>query len=99
VEDGAAVLTQYQNNQYDLILMDVQMPRMDGCEAARRLRALEKERGGHIMIVALTAHAMKGDSEQCLQAGMDHYLSKPLRSHELYTLLQKLFPLGDDEKA
>jgi signal transduction histidine kinase/CheY-like chemotaxis protein/ligand-binding sensor domain-containing protein len=93
VTDGAMALARYQSNQYDLILMDVQMPQMDGCEAARRIRAWEKEKGGHIIIVALTAHAMKGDSDQCLRAGMDHYLSKPLRSHELYALLQKLFPL------
>jgi len=92
VSNGAQALSQYQNQPYDLILMDVQMPKMDGCEATRRIRALEKERGGHVVIVALTAHALKGDSEQCLRAGMDHYLSKPLRSHDLYERLQQLFP-------
>jgi len=97
--DGAMALARYQSSQYDLILMDVQMPKMDGCEAARRLRALEKERGGHVIIVALTAHALKGDREQCLQAGMDSYLSKPLRSHELYALLHGFFPLKTGEKS
>jgi len=92
VSDGAQALSRYQKQLYDLILMDVQMPKMDGCEATRRIRALEKERGGHVVIVALTAHALKGDSEQCLRAGMDHYLSKPLRSRDLYALLQQLFP-------
>jgi len=74
--------------------MDVQMPHMDGCQATRRIRQLEKEKaeGGHVCIVALTAYAMKGDREQCLQAGMDHYLAKPLRSHELFALLEQLFP-------
>jgi CheY-like chemotaxis protein len=91
--NGVQALSQYQSQQYDLILMDVQMPLMDGCEATRRVRALEKNRGGHVMIVALTAHAQKGDSEQCLRAGMDHYLSKPLRSHELYKLMHQLFPV------
>lgn len=92
--NGAQAVSQYQNNRYDLILMDLQMPQMDGCQAARRIRQLEKEKGGHVCIVALTAHAMKGDREQCLQAGMDHYLSKPLRSQELYTLLKEIFPVA-----
>jgi len=68
------------------------MPEMDGCEATRRIRQLEKEKGGHISIVALTAHALSGHREQCLMAGMDKYLSKPLRSQELYAVLQELFP-------
>jgi signal transduction histidine kinase/CheY-like chemotaxis protein/ligand-binding sensor domain-containing protein len=93
VLNGAFAVSQYQNNRYDLILMDVQMPQMDGCQATRHIRQLEKEKGGHVCIVALTAHAMKGDREQCLQAGMDYYLAKPLRSHELYTLLQQIFPM------
>jgi len=94
VTNGSQALSRYQNEQYDLILMDVQMPQMDGCEATRRIRALEKERGGHVIIVALTAHVLKGDSEQCLRAGMDYYLGKPLRSRDLYELMQRLFPAG-----
>jgi CheY-like chemotaxis protein len=93
VTNGVQALARYQSQQYDLILMDVQMPQMDGCEATRRIRALEKERGGHVIIVALTAHVLKGDSEQCIRAGMDYYLSKPLRSHDLYELMQRLFPV------
>jgi len=92
VTNGALALARYQEERYDLILMDVQMPEMDGCEATRRIRQLEKEKGGHISIVALTAHALSGHREQCLMAGMDKYLSKPLRSQELYAVLQELFP-------
>jgi signal transduction histidine kinase/CheY-like chemotaxis protein len=92
VTNGTQAVSRYQNQQYDLILMDVQMPQMDGCEATRRIRALEKERGGHVIIAALTAHVLKGDSEQCLRAGMDYYLGKPLRSRDLYELMQRLFP-------
>jgi CheY-like chemotaxis protein len=90
--NGEVAVARYQNDRYDVILMDVQMPLLDGCQATRRIRQLEKNKGSHIAIVALTAHAMKGDREQCLQAGMDYYLSKPLRSHELHELLQQLHP-------
>jgi len=92
VADGVQAVSMYQEHQYDMILMDVQMPQMDGCEATRRIRSIEKDTGRHICIIALTAHVLKSDREQCLRAGMDHYLSKPLRSHELYSLLQELFP-------
>jgi CheY-like chemotaxis protein len=92
VINGAQAVARYQDGQYDLILMDLQMPEMDGCEATRRIRQREKEKGGHVNIVALTAHALNGRREQCLAAGMDKYLSKPLRSHELYAVIQELFP-------
>ena len=93
VGDGALAVSRYQKNQYDLVLMDVQMPQMDGCEATRRIRQLEKAKGGHIHIVALTAHALSGHREQCLAAGMDKFLSKPLRSHELYAVIDELMRL------
>jgi two-component system sensor histidine kinase/response regulator len=73
---------------FDLILMDVQMPEMDGNEATRRIRELERATGSHTMIVAMTAHAMAGDRERCLAAGMDDYLSKPLRKEELLRALE-----------
>ena len=92
VGNGALAVARYQGGQYDLVLMDVQMPQMDGCEATTRIRQLEKGEGRHISIVALTAHALKEDREQCFKSGMDKYLSKPLRSHELYAMLQELFP-------
>ena len=69
--------------------MDVQMPEMNGFEAIAAIREKEKETGNHQEVVALTAHAMTGDRERCLAAGMDGYLSKPIRSLELDNLLQK----------
>ena len=90
--DGVTALELYCKNRYDLILMDVQMPRMDGHETTRRIRALEIKTDYHTMIVALTAHAMKGDADNCLVSGMDAYLCKPLRSQELYALIEQRFP-------
>jgi signal transduction histidine kinase/CheY-like chemotaxis protein len=90
--DGVTALELYCKNKYDLILMDVQMPRMDGHETTRRIRAMEIKTDYHTMIVALTAHAMKGDADNCLVSGMDAYLCKPLRSQELYALIEQRFP-------
>ena len=73
---------------FDLILMDVQMPEMDGLEATKRIRELEKASGRHTRIVAMTAHALAGDRERCLAAGMDDYLSKPLRKEDLLGVLR-----------
>jgi len=90
--DGMAALELYRKNKYDLILMDVQMPRMDGYETTKRIRAIEIKSDRHTLIVALTAHAMKGDADRCLVTGMDAYLCKPLRSRELYALIEQRFP-------
>jgi osomolarity two-component system sensor histidine kinase NIK1 len=68
-------------NSFDLVLMDIQMPVMGGVEATQRIREAERKTGGHIPIVALTAHAMAGDAEKYLSAGMDGYLSKPVESN------------------
>jgi len=70
----------------------VQMPEMDGFEAARLIRERERETGQHIPIVAMTAHAMTGDRERCLEAGMDAYISKPLNAHELLQVVESLAP-------
>ena len=90
-DDGVGGVHRYRENpeRYDLILMDVQMPRMDGFEATRRIRHVDRERDRHVPIVALTAHAMKGDRERMLQAGMDDYLAKPVQAEDLYRLLQR----------
>jgi signal transduction histidine kinase/CheY-like chemotaxis protein len=88
VPDGAAALEEFGNDLYDIILMDVQMPVMDGFEATDRIRQLEANTSRRIPIVALTAHAQQGDRERCLDAGMDDYLSKPINRQELESRLQ-----------
>ena len=77
-----------ERDTFDLILMDVQMPELDGIETTLRIRALEKTSGGHVRILAMTAHAMSGDRERCLAAGMDGYLSKPIQPAELFAALE-----------
>ena len=75
---------------YDVVFMDVQMPEMDGLETAAAIRRLEAGSGSHVPIVAMTAHAMHGDSERCLEAGMDAYLSKPFRPEQLFHMVENL---------
>jgi len=87
---GREALDFLNRDSFDLILMDVQMPGMDGFEAAAAIRAKEKSSGEHIPIVAMTAHAMKGDRERCLAAGMDDYVSKPFQSVALLEMVEKM---------
>ena len=93
VANGREALGALEQGTYDLVLMDMQMPEMDGFEATAELRKREKQTGLHTPIVALTAHAMKGDRERCLEAGMDGYLAKPIRAQELYELLENYIAL------
>ena len=89
VENGAQALEKVQANPYSAVLMDVQMPEMDGLEATQQIRALEKDTGQHIPIIAMTAHAMQGDRERCLGAGMDDYVTKPLEPRVLFNALDR----------
>jgi CheY-like chemotaxis protein len=87
-KNGREALAALQQEAFDLVLMDIQMPEMDGFEATAAIRESERGTGKHQPIVAMTAHAMKGDDRRCLDAGMDGYLAKPIRSEEVYALLE-----------
>jgi signal transduction histidine kinase/CheY-like chemotaxis protein/HPt (histidine-containing phosphotransfer) domain-containing protein len=89
VPDGRAALDLVQHEDFDLVLMDVQMPEMDGLEATRQIRAAEKA-GQHIPIIGLTAHALRGDRETCLNAGMDAYISKPINASAMAQTITRL---------
>jgi len=89
VLNGREAIESLAVNEYDLILMDVQMPEMDGFEATKKIRQDEAKAGSHIPIIAMTAHAMKGDRERCLAAGMDDYVSKPIQRDDLEKALKR----------
>lgn len=89
VSNGVEALEALSRGSYDLVLMDCQMPEMDGFQATQKIRAMEKKTGQHIPIVALTANAFEEDRERCLAAGMDAYLAKPLRREQLMAVLQQ----------
>jgi signal transduction histidine kinase/CheY-like chemotaxis protein len=89
VDNGHQAVKEGCSGEYQLILMDVQMEDVDGLEATRRIRKHEKKDGGHVSIVALTALAMPGDREKCLQAGMDDYLAKPVQRNEMIAVLKQ----------
>jgi PAS domain S-box-containing protein len=88
--NGREALAAMEAQTFDLILMDLQMPEMDGFEATAAIRRIQKETGRHVPILALTAHAMKGDRERCLAAGMDGYLSKPIQAQKLIQAVESL---------
>ena len=92
--NGHQALEALAGESFDLVLMDVQMPEMDGLEATAAIRQQEQESGAHLPIIALTAHAMKGDEERCLEAGMDVYLTKPIKAAQLFEVMEKLMTPG-----
>ncbi len=93
--NGVEAIEKVKAGSYDLILMDCQMPEMDGYEATRRIRRLEKGRSAHVPIVAVTAHAMTGDREKCLSVGMDDYATKPIRREALRAVIERWVPMKD----
>jgi two-component system sensor histidine kinase/response regulator len=88
VRTGNEVLGALERHDFDIALMDVQMPELDGLETTEAIRRKERPTGGHLPIVALTAHVVKGDEERCLEAGMDAYVPKPLRARELFSAME-----------
>jgi CheY-like chemotaxis protein len=94
--DGNEAVAAVEDGEFDVVLMDVQMPNMSGLEATAAIRALERGTGRHLPIVAMTAHAMKGDEERCLAAGMDGYISKPIQpDHMMDVIAQITSPPGE----
>jgi len=89
VASGTAALEAHEQDAFDLVLMDVQMPELDGFAATARIREREKATRTHIPIIAMTAHAMVGDKERCLAAGMDGYVPKPLHPKELFAAIEE----------
>ena len=92
VSDGRGAVEMLEDRSYAMVFMDIQMPEQDGYEATAEIRRREQDRGGHIPVIALTAHAMLGDRERCLAAGMDDYLSKPVNLDSLSAMLERWAP-------
>ena len=92
--NGREALNRLATESFDLVLMDVQMPEMDGLEATAAIREMEKATGDHLRIIAMTAYAMKGDRERCLAAGMDGYIGKPIQAQELFKEVENLSRLA-----
>jgi two-component system sensor histidine kinase/response regulator len=93
--NGREALAALETSKFDVVLMDIQMPELSGFEATATIRENEKISGTRIPIIAMTAHAMKGDRERCIEAGMDGYVSKPIRPQELFEEINRLVPLAE----
>jgi two-component system sensor histidine kinase/response regulator len=98
-ENGREALLALDRESFDLVLMDVQMPEMDGFEATAAIRERERITGSRLPIIAMTAHAMKGDEARCLRAGMDGYISKPISAQNLFDTLEKYLACPTGERA
>jgi PAS domain S-box-containing protein len=99
VSSGREALQALEKQKFDLVLMDVQMPEMDGFETTAAIREKEKATGSHLPIIAMTAYAMKGDLERCLTAGMDKYIAKPIQPRELFEAIEGLVPAGTESRV
>lgn len=90
--NGREAVEAWETESFDAVLMDMQMPVMDGLEATKEIRAKEQQLGKHVTIIAMTANAMTGDRERCLEAGMDEYIPKPVDVMKLVEVLEKINP-------
>jgi len=98
-EDGQAAVDLYSAQPFDAILMDVQMPKLDGYAATAAIRGIERRTGRHVPIVAMTANALKGDREKCLASGMDDYVAKPVRARELCAVVEQFVTPREDPSS
>jgi two-component system, sensor histidine kinase and response regulator len=89
---GRQAVAALDRHEFDVVLMDVNMPEMDGLAATRLIREKERETGAHVPIIAMTAYAEKGDADRCIAAGMDAYISKPMTHQELFETLETRVP-------
>ena len=99
VDNGLKAVQAAQEQEFDLVFMDVQMPEMSGLEATAKIRQLEQQSGKHLPIVAMTAHALKGDNERCRQAGMDDYITKPISGARVAAIISRIIPVSAGEAA
>ncbi len=99
VENGALAVERTASDRFDLVLMDVQMPVMDGLTATARIRTREHGTGTHLPIVAVTAHALEEDRQRCFAAGMDAYLPKPIKSSDLFATVLRYAPAAPQQAA
>jgi two-component system sensor histidine kinase/response regulator len=96
--NGREAIDLLERKSFDLVLMDVQMPEMNGYEATALIREREQATGAHLPIIAMTAYAMRGDRERCLEAGMDAYVSKPIKSEELFEAIKSVVPIAGTQE-
>jgi CheY-like chemotaxis protein len=97
--NGKEAVTAWENSHFDAVLMDVQMPEMDGFEATTIIRRKEQGTGRRVPIIAMTAHALKGDEQRCLAAGMDGYISKPIRTAEMFGTIERVLAQSNGGRA